>query len=119
MPKVINIHRQPQGNAVYIGRPSRWGNPFVIGRDGTRDEVIAKFEGYLKNNADLFAQCMTDLRGKDLACFCAPKKCHGDVLLAIANPGTGRKSRGPNVQTIVPRTPEVKAMRKAITKGTK
>lgn len=67
---------------VYIGRPSKWGNPFVIGRDGDREEVIAKFE---KHCAHLRADADNELRGKVLLCYCSPLACHGDVLARWAN----------------------------------
>lgn len=71
--------------AVYIGRPSQWGNPFNIGRDGTRAQVIEKFERWLRSKPKLLAAVRAELRGKDLLCWCAPLPCHGDVLLRIAN----------------------------------
>jgi hypothetical protein len=71
-------------NAVYVGRPSRLGNPFQVGRDGTRLEVIRKYEDRLMRRPDLLA-LLPDLRGKDLICWCAPKPCHADVLLRLAN----------------------------------
>ena len=71
--------------AVYIGRPSKFGNPFVIGRDGNREQVIEKYAQWLATRPDLIKAAKHELRGKDLVCFCAPKACHGDVLLRIAN----------------------------------
>ena len=71
-------------NATYIGRPSPWGNPFVIGRDGTRAEVIEKYETWLLRQPHLMAQ-LDRLRGRHLVCWCAPFRCHGDVLLRLAN----------------------------------
>lgn len=87
MPAVFNRYHgnAPQG-AVYIGRPSRWGNPFVIGRDGDRAEVIARFKAWLLGQPELLEAVRRDLAGKELVCFCAPAACHGDVLLAVANP---------------------------------
>lgn len=67
-------------NSVYIGRPSKWGNPFVIGVDGTRSEVIEKFKEYLYSSPELMSS-LHELVGKDLVCWCKPKACHGDVLL--------------------------------------
>ena len=85
MAKVLNKRTDgiPAG-AVYIGRPSKWGNPFVTGRDGSRDDVVAKYRAYLLGNADLVA-ALPELRGKDLVCWCAPCACHGDVLKELAN----------------------------------
>lgn len=85
MAKVLNKRRGriPPG-AVYIGRPGRWGNPFVIGRDGTRQQVIAKYREYLLCSERLMA-ALPELRGKDLVCWCAPEACHGDVLVQLAN----------------------------------
>ena len=70
---------------VYIGRPTPWGNPFREGEDGTRAEVIAKFEEHVRANPTLVAAIKRELRGKNLVCWCAPLPCHGDVLLKIAN----------------------------------
>lgn len=83
--KVWNKHATGvPSDAVYIGRPSKWGNPYAIGRDGTRDEVIIKYATYLLNSPTLLA-ALHELRGKDLVCWCAPCACHGDVLLVVAN----------------------------------
>ena len=84
----------PEG-AAYIGRGSRWGNPFKIGADGSRDEVIAKYaEWYSTSGLDAF---LHEIRGRNLVCWCAPQRCHGHFLLARANfecyggyPGVGR-----------------------------
>jgi hypothetical protein len=84
-PRVLNKRdRIPEG-AVYVGRPSRFGNPFVIGRHGDRSAVVARFEAALLANPDLLAAAKAELRGKDLVCWCAPEACHADVLLRIAN----------------------------------
>ena len=85
-PKVLNRrkHGDPLGS-VYIGRPGRYGNPFVIGADGTRAEVIRKFEDWFLSQPDLLARVRRDLAGRDLVCWCAPQPCHGDVLLKYAN----------------------------------
>lgn len=71
--------------AVYIGRGSGYGNPFVIGKDGTREEVCAKFEKMLMASPEQISFIKRTLKGKHLVCFCAPKKCHGDILARIAN----------------------------------
>ena len=71
-------------DAVYIGRPGKWGNPFIIGKDGDRATVILKFEEYLRNSPKLLDE-LSELRGKDLACWCAPNACHGDVLIKLVD----------------------------------
>lgn len=84
----MKVHNKKHGtapaDAVYIGRPSKWGNPFVIGRDGNREQVIAKFEEWILGQPQLLAQ-LHEIKGKDLVCFCAPEACHGDVLARLAN----------------------------------
>lgn len=70
---------------VYIGRPSVWGNPFHIGRHGTREEVIAKYREWILARPTLIERARRELKGKQLGCYCAPLACHGDVLAEIAN----------------------------------
>ena len=78
------VHCKRAAHDVYIGRPSKWGNPFVIGRDGTRDHVIARYEAWLLEQPELVA-ALPELAGKTLGCWCAPRACHGDVLARLAN----------------------------------
>lgn len=92
MSRLFNISsgRYPD-DAVYIGRlpcygDTRYGNPFYIGVDGTREEVIAKYEEHVLADADLLNDIQTNLAGKDLLCHCVPLPCHGEVLLRLANP---------------------------------
>jgi hypothetical protein len=83
-PRVVHCKREPYN--VYVGRGhgSPWGNPFKAGRDGTREQVIAKYEKWLLTQPELVA-ALPELRGKVLGCWCAPKACHADVLLKLAN----------------------------------
>lgn len=81
MSQVVHCKRTPHD--VYIGRPSKWGNPFEIGRDGTREDVIDKYKAWIAEQPDLLLQ-LHELKGKTLGCWCAPKACHGDVLAALA-----------------------------------
>lgn len=67
---------------IYIGRGSIWGNPFEIGKDGNREEVIIKYESYIRNNQDLLNKLPT-LVGKTLCCYCSPLPCHGDILIKL------------------------------------
>lgn len=79
MTKVVNI-KDGEYFDVYIGRGSKWGNPFKIGRDGSRKGVIALYRQWLPTNYKLMNDLM-ELDGKILGCFCKPKACHGDVLV--------------------------------------
>ena len=85
MCRVLKKHLDgiPAG-AVYIGRGSKWGNPFVIGRDGDRAAVIANYGRWLADQHHLL-RALDELRGRDLVCFYAPKVCHGDLLRRLAN----------------------------------
>ena len=73
--------------AIYIGRGTKYGNPFPIGDTCTREESVEKYKRYIKNQIKLGHITLEDLahlHNKDLVCFCAPKKCHGDVLEILA-----------------------------------
>ena len=84
MPRVLNKrHGNIPRGSVYIGRPSKWGNPFEIGKHGDRQAVIAQYRAWVCDQPELLA-ALPELRGRDLVCWCAPLACHGDVLLAMA-----------------------------------
>lgn len=93
MPKVYNKHhRDAPEDAVYIGRPSSWGNPFTHLKNTaaeyqveTREEAIKAYEKWATNSPEFVDAIKRNLKGKDLVCWCAPLACHGDVLLRIAN----------------------------------
>lgn len=88
-PRVYSMKETPRPkDAVYIGRPSPWGNPFTIGKDGTREEVISKYREWLSKQPDLITKMKSQLKGKSLVCFCSPLACHGDVILEVVN-GSG------------------------------
>ena len=78
------MRRKREPGTIYVGRPTKWGNPFIVGKDGDRAEVIAKYRRWLCDQPDLVAEIPT-LRGFHLACWCAPAACHADVLLELAN----------------------------------
>lgn len=82
---VVHCKREPYD--VYVGRPSKWGNPFSISENRTREQAIQAFEEWIVTQADLMAS-LPELRGKVLGCWCAPRACHGDVLarLAVSQP---------------------------------
>lgn len=70
---------------VYIGRPSKWGNPFIITKHGSREEVLHKYLHYLDTHPELKAAAKLELKGKVLGCYCTPYACHGDYLAMLAN----------------------------------
>lgn len=80
MVKVVNVRTERYD--VYIGRPSKWGNPFVIGKDGSRDEVVQRYEQWILTQDDLLKD-LHELKGKTLGCFCKPAACHGDILVKL------------------------------------
>lgn len=83
--RVVNVKIVGRsGCDVFIGRPSKWGNPYRIGRDGTREEVVAKYREFMESSPEARLEAIEELRGKVLGCFCAPLACHGDVLAEYA-----------------------------------
>ena len=84
------VHCEHEQFDVYIGRPGPWGNPFEIGKHGTRAEVIAKYRAYLINNPNLLAR-LHELKDKTLGCWCKPKACHGDVLVEMLHVETQKE----------------------------
>lgn len=90
--KVINIKNKEHYD-VYIGRGSKYGNPFThmkhLGGNliivDSRAEAINKYKEYLLNNIELLNQAKQELRGKILGCYCHPLPCHGDILLQLCN----------------------------------
>jgi len=86
-PRLYNVHHghAPEG-AVDIRRGrGPWGNEFEIGRDGSRNDVVDKHAAKVRADKALGARIRRELRGRDLLCCCWPKRCHGDILLKIAN----------------------------------
>lgn len=77
------VHCKRDAYDVYIGRPSKWGNPFSIGKDGTRAEVIQKYREWIATQP--LMNELDELRGKKLGCWCKPSACHGDVLVELLN----------------------------------
>jgi len=101
MPPVVlnrHIHGKPQG-AIYVGRPTKWGNPFTWDVNAYRrhmgsmkppvakDEVLPRFRewAYDKAQKKLREEAARELRGRDLVCSCWPRPCHADTWLEIAN----------------------------------
>lgn len=80
MIKVVHCKKEPYD--IYIGRPSKWGNPFIIGKDGNRLDVVRKYYEWIKQQPELLAD-LHELKDKTLACWCSPQLCHGDVLKCL------------------------------------
>lgn len=77
-------------DAIYVGRPTIWGNPFkLIHGSGVskidRAKAIKSYRGWLECRLAVEPDFLTPLKGKDLVCWCAPLPCHADVLLELAN----------------------------------
>ena len=110
-PRVVHCERERFG--VYCGRgsrklglpPSKWANPFCIGRDGTREQVIAKHKRWIHTQPHLLAS-LHELRGQILGCHCSPEPCHCDTLIELAN--TPRPST-PKANTVGKGTPHILA----------
>lgn len=81
------VHWRRSEYDVLIDRTTSWGNPYRIGRDGTREEVIAKFRAwwYLPSQKSLRQRARKELKGKRLGCWCAPRACHGHVIVQYVN----------------------------------
>lgn len=87
------VSRRRDRYDVYIGRPSKWGNPFVVGEHGDPLDCVNRFREWLLQRPDLIAAAKRELRGKVLGCYCArqggvgpddPPVCHGQILARAA-----------------------------------
>ena len=95
MPERIQLRRakgwRKPPNTVVVARPTKWGNPYRIGRGGvvSNDDAVEQFRAWLDRMEaceTVRAEIVRQLRGKNLACWCAlDQPCHADVLLEIAN----------------------------------
>jgi hypothetical protein len=92
-PRVLNKRTDTaRQEAVYIGRPSKWGNPYTHLAGKTRaqfhvdtvEEAVTAYRRWVMAQPELVA-ALPELRGQDLICWCKPGPCHGDVLLELAN----------------------------------
>jgi hypothetical protein len=87
--KVVHCKQEPYD--IYIGRPSKFGNPYghkfgmapwIV---DSREDAIRLYEEWIREQPELMAAAKKELKGKVLGCWCKPLDCHGDVLLKIAN----------------------------------
>mgnify|MGYP000459939650 CR=1 FL=1 len=79
------VHCKKSNYDVYIDRPSIWGNPFVKGKDGEKEDRIRKYRAWIMEQPELIARAKRELRGRTIACWCKPEACHGDILAEIAD----------------------------------
>jgi len=76
---------QQNPNAVYVGRPSPWGNPFKVSDFGL-DQCLIKYEAWLTEKLASDPHFLDPLRGKDLVCFCPlNQSCHADIIMRFLN----------------------------------
>ena len=75
---LVSLRKGAYPNAVYIGRPGIWGNPYTA-KDG---DAIDLYYAYLKNNKGLLER-LSELENKQLACWCFPSRCHGDAIIQV------------------------------------
>jgi|ERR1700722_17514529 len=92
IPKVYSKRKgaiPPPSDAVYVGRPTAFGNPFIVGKDGKQGECVELYREWILKleNRGLLENIKGKLKGKDLVCWCAPLPCHADVLLELSNNG--------------------------------
>lgn len=85
-PKVLNFKTKHSDEVgVNVMRPSAYGNPFIIPRDGDRNTVCDKFDDYVYRTPELIKKIKLELKGRNLICCCVPHRCHAFTLLTIAN----------------------------------
>ena len=75
------VNKKHSNYDVDIGRPSIWGNPYIIGRDGDRATVVAKYKEHFLGSFHLKQLATEKLKGKVLGCYCKPEACHGDIII--------------------------------------
>ena len=75
------VNKKHSSYDVDIGRPSIWGNPYIIGRDGDRATVVAKYKEHFLGSFHLKQLATEKLKGKVLGCYCKPEACHGDIII--------------------------------------
>lgn len=84
MTRVVHCKREKYD--ILIDRTTKWGNPFIVGKDGTREEVVEKYKIWIKTRPYLM-DSLHELKDKILGCWCYPKLCHGNVLIELVEKG--------------------------------
>lgn len=89
------VHCRKENYDIYIGRPSKWGNPYSHINDGktlatnivkTREDAINSYRKWItEGKGKHLLNDLHELKDKTLGCWCKPKSCHGDVLVELVN----------------------------------
>ena len=87
------VHCKKEEYDVYIGRPSKWGNPFshkegttAQFKTDTREQAVAKYSVWITmGEGKHLLDDLHELKGKTLGCWCMPKMCHGQILAILAD----------------------------------
>lgn len=77
------VHCKKDAYDIYIGRPTKWGNPFTVSEYG-QGTAILLYEEWIQNQPELLEE-IHELKNKILGCWCKPKACHGDILAKLAD----------------------------------
>ncbi len=80
--KNLKDDKFPRLSDLRIDRRTKYGNPFAIGKDGNREEVIVKYREYIAENMHLINE-IRERNPRYLYCWCAPLPCHGDVIVEL------------------------------------
>jgi hypothetical protein len=94
------VHCKKAKFDVYIGRPSKWGNPFKLRPGDSREKCLDDYRTWLMNQPELLS-ALGELKGQILGCWCKPQSCHGDILAELADGIRTKKSRSISSDTRV------------------
>jgi hypothetical protein len=96
------VHCRKADYEVYIGRPSKWGNPYRIKKGEPRKVCIARYREWIMQQPELLA-AVGELKGKVLGCWCKPLACHGDILAELADASEAKSARPRRKKSTKPR----------------
>ena len=81
------VHCKKEHYDIYIGRPGKWGNPFILKNENDREKILVQYFEWINKpeQTQLRTDAKEELKGKILGCWCSPKSCHGNILIDIIN----------------------------------
>ena len=82
---IYNIKNTTPEDAILVDRRTSWGNPFIMKTENDRNYVCDQFELYALKRLIQEPDWLIPLRGKSLICWCAPRRCHAETLMRLAN----------------------------------